>query len=388
MAKAFTFTDKYIQSLQSKDKPYRVVEARGFCVRVLPSGTKSFGYRFTLGGKKQELSLGVYPEVSLKTVREKYQEAYTKLKNGIDPRYVEPAPTPPENNTFKHFSGLYLAWSELHHSKDLYKINTYSLNNDVLPFWGDRPILDIGKRDAIVLLERVAARSKGQVNNVLRAARGVFKYAVDRELKEYNPMLGLAKIVKAANYEPRERYLSNAELKALWPVLPVHVKLVLVTAQRPGEVSGMHVQEIHKGIDKAQCLTCLAPCSTWVIPKERAKSGKAHSVYLTALALEIIGQPDTYVFPSPKPDKPIQRAALARYVQRNKYFNLPEWHPHDLRRTARTIMSRIGIPDEHAEAVLAHAKQGMKKTYNQHDYRDEKAEALIKWEAELLRIVS
>lgn len=150
----------------------------------------------------------------------------------------------------------------------------------------------------------------------------------------------------------------------------------------------MHVKEIHKGVDKAQCLECTAPCYTWVIPKERVKSRKAHRVYLTALALELIGQADTFVFPSPKPDRPILRSALAKYVGRNKYFGLSEWTPHDLRRTARTIMSRIGIPDEHAEAVLGHAKQGMKKVYDQHDYKDEKAEALIKWEAELLRIVS
>ena len=390
MAKRVTFTVKYLDSLKPKDKQYRVFEGRGFALRVLPSGTKSFSYRFTLGGKKQELSLGVYTgdKDCLADAHEKYRAAYTKFQKGIDPRYVESAPTPPENNTFKHFSELFLAWSEMNHSKDLYKINMYSLNNDVLDHWGDRPLADITRRDAIALLERVAERSKGQVNNVLRAARGVFKYAVDRDYKEYNPMLGLANIVTAAKYTPRTRFLLDAELKAVWPLLPVHVKLVLVTAQRPGEVSGMHVQEIQKGIDKAQCLTCLAPCSTWVIPKERAKSGKAHSVYLTALALELIGQADTFVFPSPKPDRPIQRSALARYVQRNKYFNLPEWHPHDLRRTARTIMSRIGIPDEHAEAILAHAKQGMNKTYNQHDYRDEKAEALIKWEAELLRIVS
>lgn len=382
------FSDKWVNSLEPEAKHYRLYEPRGFAVRVLPSGTKSFVFRFTWEGKKQELSLGVYPGVSQADARKKYQAAYDKYIHGIDPRYVEPSPTPPENNTFKHFTDLYLAWSEINHCTNLFKINTYSLNNDVLPYWKDRNLVDIGKRDAVELLERVAARSKGQVNNVLRAARGVFKYAVDRDYKEFNPMYGLAKIVTAAKYVPAERYLSDAELKTVWPLLPVHVKLVLVTAQRPGEVAGMHVKEIRKGVDNARCSECKAPCYTWEIPKERYKSSKAHSVYLTATALELIGHADTYVFPSPKPESPIQCAALARYVNRNKYFGLPEWHPHDLRRTARTIMSRIGIPDEHAEAVLGHAKRGLVKTYNRHDYQDEKAAALIKWEAELLRIVS
>lgn len=233
MAKAFTFTAKYLDSLPTEDKQYRKAEALGFCVRVLPSGTKSFVYRFTFGGKKQEMGLGVYGVVTLAEAREKHQEAYRKLKRGIDPRHIEPAATPPENLTFKHFSDLYLADIKLRYTADGYKIHKDSLENDVLPYWKDKPIHDIGKRESIALLERVAARSHGQVNNVLRAARGVFKYAVDREFKEYNPMLGLASVVKAAVYIPRERSLSNAELKAIWPVLPAHVKLVLVTAQRP-----------------------------------------------------------------------------------------------------------------------------------------------------------
>jgi integrase len=386
MPKAFKFSDKSISNLKGTDKKRYVRDVRqGFALRIMPSGAKTFLYIYTDKGTRKELNLGTYPEVTLATALEKYQEAHIKFNNGIDPKYKEPAA---ELTTFKHFSDLYLEWSEKNHVLALYKINKYSLDNDVLPFWKDRPLAGIGKRDAIELLERVAARSPGQVNNVLRAARGVFKYAVDRDYKEYNPMYGLAKIVTAAKYVPAERYLSDAELKAVWPLLPAHVKLVLVTAQRPGEVAGMHMKEIHKGVDKAQCLECLAPCYTWDIPKERYKSGKAHSVYLTATALDLIGHADTYVFPSPKPDMPIQCAALSRYVNRNKYFGLDEWHPHDLRRTARTIMSRIGIPDEHAEAVLGHAKKGLLKTYNRHDYQEEKAAALIKWEAELLRIVS
>ncbi len=385
MAKAFTFTDKGIQSLKPRDKQYRVVEARGFAVRVLPSGTKSFSYRFTLGGKKQELSLGVYPDVSLKTARDKYQDAYKKLQNGIDPRYIEPAPTPPENKTFKHFSDLFLAWSEINHSNEHFKSNRYALNKDVLPVWKDKPLLEIHKSDAIALLESVAAR--GQVNNVCRAARYVFKYAINRGLAEYNPMLGLTEVVPTLRYKPRTRYLSDDELKAVWPLLPAYLKLVLITAQRPGEVAGLHMQEVKIGIGKPLCKTCKG-CGLWTLPEARTKGEKVHLVYLTSTAVRLLGSADKYVFPSPKGDKSIERMALSRFVHRNQYFNLPQWGPHDLRRTARTIMSRMGILEAHAEAILAHGKQGMKKVYDQFEYQDEKRDALLRWEAELLNIVS
>lgn len=388
MAKQAGFTDAHIRNLKPKTVKYYEREGRGFTIRVMPSGAKTFLYVYTYQGKRKELNLGAYPEVKLADAREKYQVAHTKLKNGGDPAYVEPAPTPPEHNTFKHFSDLYLAGLKLKYTTEGYKIHKYSLENDVLPLWGDRPVQDIGKRDAIELLERVAKRSPGQVNNVLRAARGVFKYAIARDYREYNPMLGLAEHVPSAKYKPRTRQLSDAEIKHVWPLLPAYLKLILVTAQRPGEVAGMHMQEIQVGVpEQPLCLTCKG-CGMWTIPEERTKGSKTHLVYLTASAIGLMGVADKYVFPSPKPDRPIARLAMSKYVARANYFGLPRWTPHDLRRTARTIMARIGIPEEHAEAVIAHCKQGMSKVYNVYDYQEEKKQALIKWEQELLRILS
>ena len=83
----------------------------------------------------------------------------------------------------------------------------------------------------------------------------------------------------------------------------------------------------------------------------------------------------------------ISRQTLSQHVTTRNYFDLPKWTPHDLRRTARTKMARIGVPEEHAEAVLNHKKQGIVKVYNLHQYADEKKAALLLWEAELLRII-
>lgn len=380
------FTDKYIQSLKPTDKKFYVREARGFTIQVLPTGIKTFLYIYTWSGKRKHLNLGNYPHVKLADAREKYNEAYNKVKNGIDPSHVVVEPTA-ESFTFNHFSKLYLEWSEQHHTQALYKINKYSLENDVLPYWGDREITDIKRRDAITLLERVAARAPGQVSNVQRAARGVFQHAIDREFIDSNPLLRLTKVLPALKYVPKDRALSDDEIKQIWHSLPTHLKLILVTAQRPGEVAGLHTREIQVGVNKPMCLTCRR-CGWWTIPAERAKNGKEHMVYLTQTALALIGELDGYVFPSPKADKPIERMALSRHVNRNNYFDLPKWTPHDLRRTARTHMAKIGIVDEHAEAVLAHSKQGIKKVYNKYEYQKEKKAALLKWEAELLKLLA
>jgi len=385
------FDDKTIKNLKPKDKPYRVVEARGFCVRVLPSGTKSFGYRFTLDGKKQELSLGVYPEVSLKTAREKYNAAYTKLKNGIDPRHIEPAPTPQENHTFMHFCTEYLEWSEKNHSKAWNNTLKCALDKDVLPVWGDKGIKDIRRRDAIVLLENVGKRATGQVPTVHKALSGIFEYAVQREYLDANPVLRMSKAVPDLKYTPKNRVLTEAEIKHIWNSLddtPISraLKLILVTAQRPGEVAGLHTQEMQAGEGKPLCKTCRGCKNLWTIPQERAEKGKGdHIVYLTATAVSLtrsIEDEEGLVFD-------VCRNSLSQRVSRGKkYHGLPVWTPHDLRRTARTFMAKIGVLDEHAEAVINHAKPGMVGVYNKYQYLKEKEAALLKWEAELLRIVS
>ena len=390
MARQFQFTDKYLANLKPKEKKYLVVEGRGFSLRVLPSGVKTFLYVYNLNGKKKQLNLGIYPATKLVDARQKYNDAYNLFIKGLDPGAVKVEPETEENHTFGHFAKLYLEWSESNpdHSKAYFEINKLSLKNDVLPCWKDIPLKDIRRRDAIALLERVALRSKGQVANVHRAARGVFQYALERDYIDANPLLKLTKAVPAIKYEPKHRTLTEEEIRQIWNKIPPYLQLILITAQRPGEVAGIHRREVQVGVGKPICQTCKG-CGLWTIPKERTKGRKEHLVYLTRTALNIIGDADGYVFPSPEEDRPIQRMALSRNVHRWNYYNLPEWTPHDLRRTVRTMMSRghLEIPGEHAEAVLAHAQQGIKKVYNKYDYQEEKKEALLKWEQELLRIM-
>ena len=126
----------------------------------------------------------------------------------------------------------------------------------------------------------------------------------------------------------------------------------------------------------------------WTIPPERNEKGKRHHrVYLSGLAKELVGDYSGYVFPTPKKAGSghlslIAVQSLARAINKG-----PRWTPHDLRRTARTQMSRLGVRREYAEAVLNHAKEGMVKVYDQYEYDREKKEALTLWGAELLRLV-
>ena len=386
------FNDKYISSLKPKEKKHVVREGRGFALQILPSGVKTFMCIFTLHGRKRYMNLGNYPHTKIAEARQAYNDAYSLVSKGIDPQVEAAKPKPEkEDATFGHFAKLYLEWSEQHHSLGAHKINKLSLENDVLPFWKALDVQSIRRRDAIELLERVASRSPGQTNNVLKAARGVFNYALEREYTEYNPMLKLNKVVPALKATPKDRTLTDAEIKIVWPSLPAYLKIILLTAQRPGEVAGMHSREIQIGAGQPRCQECRR-CGWWTIPKERVKNNKEHMVYLTPAALELIGSSEGFIFPSPitsksTTSKPIGRMALSRHVHRKNYYDLPRWTPHDLRRTARTYFSKLGVPEVHSEAILNHGKKGMVKIYDQWKYQDEKKAALIKWEAELSNLV-
>ena len=282
------------------------------------------------------------------------------------------------------------------------------LEKDALPSWGNRKAKDIKKRDVVLLLEKIVERgSPGSANGNFKCIRKMFRFAVQRDILEHSPCDG---VVMPAPLNRGDRVLTEQEIVTFWNSLDTcHVsdeirralRLILLTGQRPGEVIGMHSAEIDG--------------AWWTIPAERAKNKKAHRVYLTDLALDLIGDTTEkgYIFPCPHEGKEqaIAVNALALVIRRNTawpivgvkgkpLFNadgkpavqnllgVADFTLHDLRRTAATFMSQLGMLDEVIDAVLNHTKQGIIRTYNLNRYDREKQQALESWERKFLPIVT
>ncbi|MBC7949010.1 MAG: integrase arm-type DNA-binding domain-containing protein [Chitinophagaceae bacterium] len=403
------FTDKMIQNLKRSNRKYMRGEGYGFNIRVTPSGAKTWLYIYTFDEKRKELNLGGYPEVTLETARGKFEEARKLVKNGIDPSAAaeqakeERRKTPTVDDLIaeyiaRHAKVFKKSWEE----------DERLLNKEISPIWGKRKAVEITKRDVILVLESIVDRgSPAMSNQVLKITRKMFNFAIERDILQHTPFFR----VKALSPNTRrKRNLTEAEIKTLWAsidhaamsdVARRALKLVLVTAQRPGEVSGIHPREIDG--------------RWWTIPAERAKNGEAHRVYLTDTALELIGDTNGrgYIFPSPhkKKDQPIAAHALPVAVRRNfkwalfdkdrkplydkngkkatvNRFEIEQFTPHDLRRTASTFMGGLGFKDEIIDAVLNHVKLGVIGIYNRYTYDREKQEALESWERKLLSIIS
>jgi len=133
----------------------------------------------------------------------------------------------------------------------------------------------------------------------------------------------------------------------------------------------------------------------WTIPAEKSKSGLAHRVALTSMALRIISQMESlsrgakssaYVFPSPKGDGPIENVQKA--IQRIKKSTGIDFVGHDLRRTAASMMTGMAIPRLVVGKILNHVEPGVTKVYDRHSYDKEKREALESWSRRLMVLVS
>lgn len=402
------FTDRYIRNLKPEDKTKDIREKNGFGIR-LKAGKKIFFYRYDspVTGKRRFLPLGEYPEQSLESARILYANAYKMVKSGGDPLEtaqqeqadLKAAPTVKElgeDYLKRHAEANKKSWLE----------DKRILEKEVFPAWGRLKAQDITKGQVIALLDKVVDRGSPQTaNNIFKIIRKMFNWAVKKDRLKTTPCTG---IDMPAPLKLKERALSADEVKTVWHALDTGmnlsgeviraIRLILVTAQRPGEVSGMHTREIDG--------------KWWTIPSERAKNGKAHRVPLSPLALEIIQEcitqnkitrevPDDqeyvgYIFPCPHraKDKPIERHALSKALKRNEsedgltVLGVASFTPHDLRRTAATFMAESGEMDEVIDAVLNHAKQGIIRVYNQFKYDAQKQAALESWARRLTNIVT
>lgn len=389
------FTDTMIRKLKPAESDYTRSEGNGFTIRVMPSGAKTWLFLYVFDGKRRKMNLGSYPDVTLETARIRFEDARRMVRNGLDPMAEKEQAAeaqrkePTVADLVNEFMVKWVAKKKT--ARSAYN-DERSLKKDVLPRWGQRKANSIRRRDAILLLEEVAERAPGQAQYLAKCCRKMFSFGIQREIVEINPFAEMVSTIPELAPSKRGRTLSVDEIKTTWTAIDAGpgsdtakrvLKMILATGQRPGEVCGMRRSEINE--------------SWWTIPPERMKNRKAHRVFLTQLALSLVPETDdNIVFPSARvtkqtptsEPKPVTVGSLTFILKRAGYYGLPHFVAHDLRRTCRTFLAEIGIPREHAEAVLSHTLQGVEGTYNRHHYDREKQQALEAWSRKLISIIT
>lgn len=275
---------------------------------------------------------------------------------------------------------------------DYFNETKRTLDRDVKPALGARPIREVTRREIRELLEQVVDRgSPSHANHVLAYLRAMLNWAVSNDLMETNPANGLK--MPAPRVE-RDRALNDDEIRLFWlacdriewPFGPLF-QLLLLTAQRRDELAEATWTEFD--LEKA----------LWTMPGARTKNGKAHVVQLSARAVEILNALPRIgtrgLLFTTTGATPISgfRHARERLVAAMAKLGQAEVEPftlHDLRRTAATGMAGIGIAPHVVDKILNHvggAIRGVAAIYNRHAYLDERKAALEAWSRRLETLV-
>jgi integrase len=219
-----------------------------------------------------------------------------------------------------------------------------------------------------------------QANRLLTRLRTFFGWCVAHDLIAADPSAGVR---KPAKEKSRDRVLTDDEIRALWAATAALnapredaiffgplFRLLLLTGQRPGEVGGMCWSEID------------LDARTWTIPGARTKNGKEHIVHLSAIAVEVLPRDNEreFIFGSLRGKAPAAGFGRAKArLDAAMGEGVPPWVIHDLRRSATTIMARLGIAPHVADKVLNHTAgtiRGVAAVYNRFQYLDERRAAL------------
>lgn len=383
-------TDTAARQAKPRDKTYKLADSHGLYLLVQPNRAKYWRFKYRFEGKEKTLALGVYPIVRLVDARKGRDEARRNLSDGIDPgekrketKRLNKART---ENSFKCIA---LEWYEQQKGKWISSHAARvlkSLENDIFPYLGDRPIKEVTAPIVLDAIRRVERRGAlDAASRVLQRISSVFRYAVQTGRVEHNPADNLKGTLKTRKVEHRKA-LSRSELPNFLTKLEAYdgelltrlgLQLIVLTFVRSRELRGAYWNEFD--LESAQ----------WRIPSTRMKMSADHLVPLSRQSVQTLkeislltGQYDL-VFPGQvNHDKPMSENTLLYAMYRMGYHGRAT--VHGFRATASTILNESGFNRDVIERQLAHIERNkVRAAYHRSEYLEERKK-LMQWWADYL----
>jgi len=372
-----TMSDAGVKALKPRAKVWTKPdpELRGLWVRIRPSGSKTF---ITItrnpAGKQIWTHVAATDVISITEARERARAILQRVRAGL------PA-IEPKGETL---GSVLDAWLKRHVEKNGLRSRDKIidlLDRHVSTDFRAREFITIRRSDIVALLDEIeddhGAPQADLVLGIIR--RAMFWYAARHD--SYTPPL--IRGMQRGKQRPRERILNDDEIRAVWKVAGESgvygalIRLLLLTGQRLSAVLKM------KWTDISPMKWPSNEPPTWTVRCELREKGNVGAVELPQAVLTVLdklprfadnpyvlaGRGNSHIAYSGNP----KRAFDAKLPK-----GTPRWTLHDLRRTARSLMSRAGVPSEHAERVLGHAVGGIEGVYDRYSYASEKAAALEK----------
>lgn len=384
-------TDTKLRNLKPRDKLYKVNDRDGLYVAVTPAGSISFRYNYSINGRQETITFGRYGVggITLAEARERLGEAKRMVADGKSPAKEKARDKARVKGaeTFGAWAEKWLRGYQMADSTRDMRRSVYT--RELEAKFGNQKLTEITYEDLRALTDAIVERgAPATAVHAREIVLQVYRWATERGQKVENPA-DLVRPASIARFEPRDRTLTPEEIRIMYqymgrigtsPSIRAAVKLLLLTMVRKSELTNATWSEINFSE------------ALWTIPKERMKRRNPHLVFLSRQAMDILialktfsGGSD-YVLPSRyDSDVPMSSATLNRVMAmtyklaQKEGQPLAKFGPHDLRRTASTLLHEAGYNTDWIEKCLAHEQKGVRAIYNKAEYREQRTAMLQDW---------
>src|SRR5262249_29170459 len=358
MTRRQRLTDEAVAKLKPKASRYTFAdpELPGHYVRVQPNGSRSFVVVARDPRGKQHWRTVGAPPMKIDDARDAGRKIIRSIREA-----------PPDS-----FEGVANEWFKRHVKKKGLRsapdIERF-LRVHILSEWPGRDLASIKRSDIAKLLDHIEdEHGARQADYALDIVGRICNWHATRD-DNYNSPLVRGMRRTNPKERARKRILSDDEIRAVWGATDADasfggiVRMLLITAQRLDKVASIRWDDVYG--------------DTWTIRTEAREKGNAGEIVLPELAMEMIRKRKRsigFIFPSRNGNR---LGGLAKYKRKlDRDSGVTGWVLHDLRRTARSLMSRSGVRSDIAERIMGHAISGIEGVYDRHEYKSEKAYAL------------
>lgn len=380
--------DKQVNSAKPKEKEYNLSDGDGLSLRIKPNGSKIwiFNYYRPFTRKRANLGFGIYPEVTLAKAREKRLEARQLLIDDIDPQEQKLEKIASEKERLLNsFEAVALSWFEIKKTKikeqtakDLLSL----LKTYVFPKLGKKAISSLTAPMVINVIRPVEEEGKHEtVKRLCQRINNVMVYALNTGIIKHNPLSGITaafvapKVQNLPTITPAElpKLMNDINYASIKVTTRILIEWQLHTMTRAGEACGARWDEID--FDK----------EVWVIPAERMKMKREHTVPLSDYAFTLlerikpISGNREHIFPSNNsPKKHANASTVNMALKRMGYGG--RLVAHGFRSLASTILNEHGFDPDVIEAALAHVDGNeVRRAYNRADYLERRRVMMCWW---------
>lgn len=396
-------TDTAVRQAKPAEKDFTLTDGSGLSLFIATNGTKSWHFRYSWHGKQPRMSLGTYPEITLKEARELRDQARALVAKGVDPRSQRrEEKRVAAGNAIKTFEVVANEWHKFksprvsESKKGAAYQSRFYLDKDLIPVLGKIPVAGVKRSDVLTALRRIEAR--GSLNSARKCRawlNEIFRYGIASGYLEMNPASDLD--IVAAKEPPvkhnpmlRQHQLKDflrslREFKGAAGYVKSAIRILLLTGVRTGELR----QALISQFDLDGALWTIPPDTVKQLRKViRSKNGDEVPPYLVPLSRQAVeevrkvhkltGCYKLLIAGRNEPTRPISDNTVNNALRRMGYED--QLTGHGIRATISTALNEMGYNEDWIEAQLSHASSSkVRKTYNHAEYVEQRRGMMQDW---------